>query len=112
LKPFPLVLSRQILVKESVPFFSVAPLQVLKGHYQVTSEPSLLHAEQLQLFQPVFQRLCQLSSRRKYPVREVFFLQSSEIPSDYHQINRNSLPHLFYCSARLNLCSSWTEKNF
>ena len=38
--------------KESIHFFSVAPFQILKGHYQVTSELSLLQAEQLHLSQP------------------------------------------------------------
>ena len=31
--------------KESVPFFPIAPLLILTGCYQVTSQPSLLHAE-------------------------------------------------------------------
>jgi len=39
--------------KESVPFFSVASLYILKGCYQITSVPSLLQAEEHQLFQPV-----------------------------------------------------------
>jgi len=37
--------------KESVLFFLIAPLQVVKGHYEVTSEPSLVLAEQHQIFQ-------------------------------------------------------------
>ena len=39
--------------EESVLFFPVAPLWILKDHYQVTSEPFLLQAEQPQLYQPV-----------------------------------------------------------
>jgi len=39
--------------KESVPFVLVALLQVTKGCYQVILEPSLLQAQQPQLFQPV-----------------------------------------------------------
>jgi len=35
--------------KQSVLFFPVAPLQILKGCYQVTSEPSLLQAIQPKL---------------------------------------------------------------
>ena len=62
LKPFPLVLAKQS-PKESVPFFLTAPLQVLKGCYQVSLEPSLLQAEQPQLSRPVlvgevFHSLC------------------------------------------------------
>ena len=52
LKPFPLVLAKQS-PKESVPFFLTAPLQVLKGCYQVSLEPSLLQAERSQLSQPI-----------------------------------------------------------
>ena len=52
LKPFPLVLSLQTLLK-TVPFFPVAPFQILKGCYLITSEPSLLQAEEPQLSQPV-----------------------------------------------------------
>ena len=37
--------------KESVPFFPVTPLQVMKGCYQVTLVLSFLQAEQPQLFQ-------------------------------------------------------------
>ena len=39
--------------KKSLPSFPVGPLQVLEGHYKVSSEPSLLQAEQPQLSQPV-----------------------------------------------------------
>ena len=39
--------------KESVSFFPVAPLQILKGRSQFTTQPSLLQAEQPQLPQPV-----------------------------------------------------------
>ena len=39
--------------KDSVPFFLPAPLQRPKGHYQVTSEPSVFQAAQPQLLQPV-----------------------------------------------------------
>ena len=52
LKAFPLVLSPQTLLKSLSPSFLCPPL-ILKGHYQVTSEPSLLQAEQPQLSQPV-----------------------------------------------------------
>ena len=51
LKPFPFVLSQQTLLKSLS--FLTAPLQILKGHYQVTSKPSLLQTEQPQLPQPV-----------------------------------------------------------
>ena len=39
--------------KETVHFFPVAPLQILKSCYQVTSESPFLQAEQPQLSQPV-----------------------------------------------------------
>ena len=52
LKPFPLALLQQTLL-ESVPFLLLVSHQILKGHPQVTSEPSPLPAEQAQLSQPV-----------------------------------------------------------
>ena len=39
--------------KESVPFFLTALFEILEGCYKVSLEPSLLQAEQPQLFQPV-----------------------------------------------------------
>ena len=39
--------------EQSIPFFPVAPLWILTGHYKVTSEPSLLQAEQPHLSQPL-----------------------------------------------------------
>ena len=39
--------------KEFVSFFPVAPLQILKGFYEVSLEPCLLYAAQPQLSQPV-----------------------------------------------------------
>ena len=38
--------------KESVPFFLVALFEIPKGRYLITSEPSLLQAEQSQISQP------------------------------------------------------------
>ena len=53
LKPFPLVLLLDALCIKSLPSFSVGPLQVLEGLYMVSSEPSLLQAEESHLSQPV-----------------------------------------------------------
>ena len=49
LKPFSLVLSQRAPAKETVPFFLIAPLSILTGHYEISPEPSLLQAEQSQL---------------------------------------------------------------
>jgi len=42
LKPFPLVLSQQTLLK-NLPFFFIVPI-IMKGSYQISLEPSLLQA--------------------------------------------------------------------
>ena len=39
-------------IKKPVPVFLTSPLQVLKGHNEVSPQPSLLQAEQPQLSQP------------------------------------------------------------
>ena len=53
LKPFPLVLLPHTLLKSLSPSFFWPPLYILKGHFPVTSEPSLFHTAQPQLSQPV-----------------------------------------------------------
>ena len=53
LKPFPLVLSLSGCIK-SAAFLLVSSLQVLEGHDDISSEPSLLQAEQAQVPQPFF----------------------------------------------------------
>ena len=42
------------LGKKCLSIFLISPLYVLKGHNEVSPEPSLLQAEQLQLSQPFF----------------------------------------------------------
>ena len=54
LKSFPLVLLPKALLKSLSPSFLQPLLQILKGCYQVSLEPSLLQVEQQQLFQTVF----------------------------------------------------------
>ena len=51
LKPFPLGSVTTDSAKASAPFFPLAPSYILKGSYQVTSQPPLLRAEQSQLSQ-------------------------------------------------------------
>ena len=53
LKPLPLFLSQQPLLKSLSSSFLKLPFYILKGLYQVTSELSLLQAQQPRLSQPV-----------------------------------------------------------
>ena len=52
LRPFPLVLSQQTLLK-STSFYFYSALLILKGCYHVSPQPSIFQAEQPQVSQPV-----------------------------------------------------------